>query len=76
VLLPGDEGRLVTLMDAKGLSLAKLASPDVLALIRATSDALNNHYPDKVAKILVVNAPRCVCGLFAATPFYFCQTQT
>ncbi|EWM23907.1 sec14 cytosolic [Nannochloropsis gaditana] len=64
VLTPGDDRKIVTLMDAKGLSLTRLASPDSLALIRAASETLNNHYPDRVLRILVVNAPRFFGPIF------------
>jgi len=37
-LLTRDDGRVVTIMDAKGISITTFASSDMAAIIRATSE--------------------------------------
>jgi len=48
----GGEGRMVTVMDLAGMSLRRLGSSNTSELIKATSNVLNTHYPERVSRIL------------------------
>jgi hypothetical protein len=48
----GGEGKMVTVMDLGGMSLRRLGSLDTSELIKATSNVLNTHYPERVSRIL------------------------
>lgn len=48
----GGEGKMVTVMDLACMSLRRLGSSDTSELIKATSNVLNTHYPERVSRIL------------------------
>ncbi|GAB5033513.1 sec14 cytosolic [Nannochloropsis oceanica] len=56
-----DEVRVMTVLDIGGLGLGSL-SKDVLEVIGTTSRLLNQHYPSRVVRIVVVNVPFFVGG--------------
>lgn len=66
VLADGDhDARALTVMDVGGLSLRRLSHPDTAELIRTTSGVLDAHYPNRVTRILVVNAPKWLASAWS-----------
>lgn len=68
------EGRCLTVMDLGGMCLPRLTSSDTAELIRTSSGVLDAHYPGRISRILVVNAPGWVARVWSVIAGLMPQT--
>jgi len=66
----GGRGSMVTVMDMACMSIRKLGSSDTGVMIKATSQLLNTHYPERVSRILGPSPPFLLPPL-PLPPFFF-----
>jgi len=60
-LIHEDDGRYLCVLDIKGVSWG-IISPDSLAIQKAISETIQKYFPERVLKILIVNAPEWFAG--------------
>ena len=61
--LPG--GRAVRVVDASGVSFGDVASGEVLRLLRACAVVLSPFFPERIEKLVIINAPQGFSLLFS-----------
>jgi len=62
-LLPGDEDQVMTVMDVGQFSMS-LIQPASAGFLQATGEIMANHYPERVARVLVLNCPFWLPGMW------------
>ncbi|CAN0032912.1 unnamed protein product [Choristocarpus tenellus] len=64
-LVPGEDSRLMTVLDVGGLTLATIKNNTVVTkYLKATGDVMQQHYPERQSRIFVVNAPWWFAGVW------------